>query len=94
MKKNNVLFALFALLMGVSLIAGTTDNLGLSGMWGTIQGWIQDGFLTKILGLMFFAVGVQRAFAGQILQFFLMLGLSLLVVNADTIMSTIFSATI
>ncbi|MEA3373732.1 MAG: hypothetical protein U9Q62_08600 [Campylobacterota bacterium] len=86
--------ALFAMFMGASLWAGTNDNLGLSSMWTVIQGWVQDGYLSKILGLMFFAVGVQRAFDGQLLQFFLMLGLSLLIVNADTIMATIFSATI
>jgi hypothetical protein len=93
MKKYFGLIAM-AMFFGVSAYAGTNDNLGLSNMWSTLQGWVTDGYLSKIIGLMFFAVGVQRAFAGQMLQFFLMLGLSLLIVNADTIMGTIFSAVI
>jgi hypothetical protein len=91
---SGIMLALFLSLFAVSAFAGTSDNLGLSAMWGTISGWITDGYLTKIIGLIFFAVGVQRAFMGSILQFFFMLGLSLLVINADAIMSTMFSAII
>lgn len=93
-KRNGILLALFLSLFAVSAFAGTDDNLGLSSMWTTVSGWITDGYLTKLLGLIFFAVGVQRAFMGSVLQFFFMLGLSLLVINASTIMGTMFSAII
>lgn len=90
-KKNLIAGVMFAGLAAAA-VASSTDNLGLSTVWTTIQSWVQDGYLTKIFGLIFFAVGIQRAFMGSILQFFLMLGMSLLVVNADGIMGTVFSA--
>lgn len=93
-KRNAGFLLLLIAFLGTTVFAGTNDNLGLSAMWTTISGWITDGYLTKIIGLIFFVVGVQRAFMGSVLQFFFMLGLSLLVINASTIMSTMFSAII
>ncbi|MCW1852099.1 hypothetical protein OLQ90_07490 [Campylobacter jejuni] len=43
--------------------------------------------------MLLFCVGVWRAFAGSILQFFLMLGFAVLVTQGSTIIETINSAT-
>lgn len=92
MKKIVIFFALFALL-GTAAFAGTTDNLGAKNLWETLSGWLDDTYIARILALMFFAVGVWRAFAGSILQFFLMLGFAVLVTQGNTIISAINSAT-
>jgi len=82
-----------AVLGTTSVFAGTAgDALGLDSTWATIQAWLNDSSFVSIVGLLFFAVGIQRAFMGSILQFFLMLGMALLVVNADTIMTATMGA--
>jgi len=93
LKKIAILFALFAFL-GTAAFAGTTDNyLGAQSLWNTLSGWLDDTYVARIIALMFFAVGVWRAFAGFILQFFLMLGFAVLVTQGNTIISAINSAT-
>ncbi len=87
----------FLTLFAVSALAKTnTDALGLSGLWqggqgggGGVKAWLSDGYVTKVLGLIFFCVGVWRAFAGSILQFFFMLGFAILVSQGATIIEAI-----
>lgn len=92
MKKIAILFALFAFL-GTTAFAGTADNIGAQNLWNTLSGWLNDTYLARIIALMFFSVGIWRAFAGSILQFFLMLGFAVLVTQGNTIISAINSAT-
>jgi len=91
LKKIAILFALFA--FGTAAFAGTTDNLGASQLWSTLSGWLDDSYIGRILALMFFAVGVWRAFAGSLLQFFLMLGFAALITQGNAIISAINGAT-
>ena len=69
------------------------DKFGAQSLWNTLSGWLDDTYVARIIALMFFAVGVWRAFAGSILQFFLMLGFAVLVTQGNTIISAINSAT-
>ncbi|EOJ1335639.1 hypothetical protein ACM12L_000370, partial [Campylobacter jejuni] len=93
MKKN---FFLLALLLGffiTSAFAGNTDSIGAKGLWDIVSGWLNDTYVSRIIALLLFCVGVWRAFAGSILQFFLMLGFAVLVTQGSTIIETINSAT-
>lgn len=86
------LFALFLGLFASAAVAGTTDGMGAKTTWDTVSGWLDDTYAARILGLMFFAVGVWRAFAGSILQFFLMLGFGVLITQGNSIISAINTA--
>ena len=92
MKKIAILLVMFAFL-GTAAFAGTTNNLGAQSLWNTLSGWLDDTYVARIIALMFFAVGIWRAFAGSVLQFFLMLGFAVLVTQGNTIISAINSAT-
>jgi len=93
LKKIAIVFTMFAFFLTTAAFAGTTDNLGAQSLWNTLSGWLDDTYIARIIALMFFAVGVWRAFAGSILQFFLMLGFAVLVTQGNTIISAINSAT-
>lgn len=82
-----VMFPFLSVFAVSALATNAEDKLGFSGLAAELvgdgtdgnKGWLGDAALTKVLGLIFFAVGVWRAFAGSILQFFLMLGFAVLI---------------
>ena len=74
------------------MFAGTNDNLGVQGVWDKINSWLTDGYVTKIVAAIFFVMGVMRAMQ-SILQFFIMLGFAVLILNASTIIDKLASAT-
>ncbi len=51
-KNSTIFFAFFMLLMGISLSAGTTDNLGLQSSWTTVASWFSDGYMMKIISFL------------------------------------------
>jgi len=63
--------------------------LGLKGLFNILTSWLTNSYIPKILALIFFAVGVSKAFAGNILQFFMMLGLAVLVSQGGSIVKTL-----
>ena len=86
MNRRLLLFLAFALSFGaVNMLAGNVDGLGAKGLWDTVSGWLNDTYASRIIALLFFCVGVWRAFAGSILQFFLMLGFAVLVTQGTSI---------
>lgn len=93
MKKFSLLLVVLLALLGTTAFAGTADTLGAKNLWNTLSAWLDDTYISRIIALMFFSVGVWRAFAGSILQFFLMLGFAVLVTQGNTIISAINSAT-
>jgi len=74
------------------MFAGTDDNLGVKGVWDKISDWLSDGYVSKIVAAIFFVMGVMRAMQ-SILQFFVMLGFAVLILNASTIIDKLASAT-
>jgi len=90
---RKMVLALMLIFVGVSAFAGNTDNLGASGMWDTLKGFLNDTYLTRILALGMFAFGVYNAFRQNFLNFFLMLGLTVLLINGDTIIEKVVGAT-
>ena len=74
------------------MFAGTNDNLGVKGVWDKISDWLSDSYVAKIVAAIFFVMGVMRAMQ-SILQFFVMLGFSVLILNASTIIGKLASAT-
>jgi len=84
---------LFMLFMLPNLVfAGTDDNLGVKPVWEKISDWLTDGYVEKIVAAIFLMMGIARA-RESILQFFIMLGYAVLVVNASTIIDKIAGAT-
>ena len=91
MKKLKFILA-WLMVMPVLAVAGTQDNLGVQGVWDKVYGWIEDGYVQKIIALIFFVIGVMRAMQ-SILQFFIMLGFAVLIFNAGEIIKKLAAAT-
>ena len=91
-KKTVVLLLMVFVLGATAAFAGTTDTLGAKDLWTTLSGWLDDTSVARIIALMFFSVGIWRAFAGSILQFFLMLGFAVLITQGNKIISAISTA--
>jgi len=100
LRKFVVIYVLLALsstvLFGTVTTTATTATtataegvLGLKGVFNILSSWITNGYAPKIFALICFAVGLQKAFTGHILQFFLMLGLAVLISQGDVIISKI-----
>jgi hypothetical protein len=86
------MFFTLTMLLPVLSFAGTQDNLGVQSVWDKLDSWLQDGYLQKIIALIFFIVGVMRAMH-SILQFFIMLGFAILIFNAQSIIEKLAGAT-
>ncbi len=91
MKKIKWIFW-FIVLYPALVFAGTQDNLGVQGVWDKIQSWLTDDYVRRIVAAIFFVIGIMRATA-SILQFFIMLGFSVLFLNANTIIEKLTGAT-
>jgi len=91
MKKIKAFFYA-VMIMPVLSFAGTEDNLGVQGVWNTIEGWLNDGYVHRIIAITFFFIGLLRA-TQSILQFFIMLGFAVLTFNAGTIIEKMAGAT-
>lgn len=90
MNKKTFVFLAFVLSFGATtMFAGNTDVLGAKGLWDTVSGWLSDTYTNRIIALLFFCVGLWRAFAGSILQFFLMLGFAVLAMQGTSIIEAI-----
>ena len=90
MNRKTLVFLAFVLSFGATaMLAGNTDGLGAKGLWDTVSGWLNDTYASRIVALLFFCVGVWRAFAGSILQFFLMLGFAVLVTQGTSIIEAL-----
>ena len=84
---------LFVLFMLPNLVfAGTDDNLGVKDVWTKISDWLTDGYVGKIVAAIFFVMGVMRA-SQSILQFFVMLGFAVLILNASAVIDKLAGAT-
>jgi len=90
-KKAKFLFFV-SMIMPVLSFAGTQDNLGVQNVWDKINGWLNDGYVQKIVAAIFFVIGVMRA-TQSILQFFVMLGFAILIFNASTVINKLAGAT-
>lgn len=91
--KNKFFLLFMVAFLATNAFAGNTDSIGAKGMWDIVSGWLNDTYVSRMIALLLFCVGVWRAFAGSILQFFLMLGFAVLVTQGTTIIEAINSAT-
>lgn len=90
MNRTTLVFLAFVLSFGATaMLAGNTDGLGAKGLWDTVSGWLNDTYARRIIALLFFCVGIWRAFAGSILQFFLMLGFSIVISQGNSIIEAL-----
>lgn len=90
MNRKTLVFLAFVLSFGATaMLAGNTDGLGAKGLWDTVSGWLNDTYMRRIIALLFFCVGIWRAFAGSILQFFLMLGFTIVISQGNSIIEAL-----
>jgi hypothetical protein len=94
-QNRKLLLTLFGILAIFSLnaFAGTDDNLGLSGTWDTVQGWISDGYLTKMISGIMLIVTIFMFSKQMVAQGFLFLILIVVITQLDTIIGKLASAT-
>ena len=81
------------LLMGVSLSAGTTDNLGLASTWTTVAGWFSDGYIMKIVSFLMIVFAITLAVMKQYLYAIVVLIMTVIISNLDSVVSKFASAT-
>ncbi len=92
-QKNNTIFLAFVmLLMGVSLSAGTTDNLGLQSSWTTVASWFSDGYIMKIIAFMMIVFAITLAVMKQYLYAIIVLIMTVIISNLDNVIEKFASA--
>ena len=92
-KNSTIFFAFFILLMGISLSAGTTDNLGLQSSWNTVASWFSDGYMMKIISFLMIVFAITLAVMKQYLYAIVVLIMAVILSNLDSVVSKFASAT-
>ncbi len=98
MKKENrktiMLVAVMLTIFSVSAIAGTTDTLGMSVLWGKVQAILTDQYLNPIIVVGMLATAVFRAYKEHPFQGVMIGALALIIGQLDSIATAIAGAMI
>lgn len=98
MKKENrktiMLVAVMLTIFSVSAFAGTTDTLGMSGMWTKVKAILTDQYLQPIIVTAIFSAAVFRWFKDHPYQALSLFVLCLLIGQIATISEAIAGAMI
>lgn len=90
MKKLLIVFLFFGI-CALDLFAGTQNTIGLDSAWKSIEMLLKDAYVSKIICLVFVAIGLYRAYAGSMMQFGLMIMFAFIAFNLDSIVNTMSS---
>lgn len=93
-RKNFALIAVVLMLLSISAIAGTTDTLGMSGLWTKIQAILTDQYLQPIIVLGMLTMAVFRAYKEHPIQGVMIGALALILGQLDSIAQAIAGAMI
>ena len=87
MEKRKTLTTILVLLMVISIsaFAGTTDTLGMSGLWTKVQAILTDQYLQPIIVLGMLGMAVFRAYKEHPLQGVMVGALALIIGQLDSI---------
>lgn len=94
MKKKHILIVTLLLFLSVSAIAGTTDTLGMSGLWTKVQAILTDQYLQPIIVVGMMAMAVFRAYKDHPVQGLMVGALALTIGQLDSIAQAIAGAMI
>ncbi|MFA6685094.1 MAG: hypothetical protein WCS26_07505 [Arcobacteraceae bacterium] len=95
MRKKTLIMVLgFFIIGAVSAIAGTTDTLGMSGLWAKVQAILTDQYLNPIIVTIMIAVAVFRAYKEHPFQGLMIGGLALIIGQISSISTAIAGAMI
>lgn len=98
MKKENrktiMLVAAMLTILSVSAMAGTTDTLGMSGLWTKIQAVLTDQYLQPIIISGMVVMGVFRAYKEHPVQGIMVGALGLVIGQIDSIATNVAGALI
>jgi len=78
----------------VSAIAGTTDTLGMAGLWAKVQAILTDQYLNPIIVTIMVGVAVFRAYKEHPFQGLMIGGLALIIGQIAAISTAIAGAMI
>lgn len=94
MKKRNVATIILLMLIATSAIAGTTDTLGMSGLWTKVQAILTDQYLQPILVVGMLAMAVFRAYKEHPVQGVMVGALALIIGQLSSIAQAVAGAMI
>lgn len=93
-KKTFVVLAVILMIFSVSAIAGTTDTLGMSGLWTKVQAILTDQYLQPIIVVGMLGMAVFRAYKEHPFQGVMVGALALIIGQLDSIAQAIAGAMI
>lgn len=94
MKSKVILIAGLLMLLSISAIAGTTDTLGMSGLWTKVQAILTDQYLQPILVVGMLAMAVFRAYKEHPVQGVMVGALALIIGQLSAIAQAVAGAMI
>lgn len=93
-RKTIMLVAVMLTIFSVSVFAGTTDTLGMSGLWTKIQAVLTDKYLQPIIVTGMVVTGVFRAYKEHPIQGLMVGALGLVIGQIDSIATNVAGALI
>ncbi len=93
-RKTIMLVAAMLTILSVSAMAGTTDTLGMSGLWTKIQSVLTDQYLQPIIVSGMIVMGVFRAYKEHPVQGIMVGALGLVIGQIDSIATNVAGALI
>lgn len=93
-KKTIMLVAVMLTIFSVSAFAGTTDTLGMSGLWTKIQAILSDKYLQPIIVTGMIVMGVFRAYKEHPIQGIMVGALGVVIGQIDSIATSVAGALI
>ncbi|MFA6137436.1 MAG: hypothetical protein WC667_05045 [Sulfurimonas sp.] len=94
MKKKLALITVIVMIFGVAAIAGSTDTLGMSGLWTKVQAVLTDQYLQPIIVVGMLGMAVFRAYKEHPFQGIMVGALALIIGQLDSIAQAIAGAMI
>jgi len=93
-RKTFAVIAVMLMIFSVSAIAGTTDTLGMSGLWAKVQAILTDQYLQPIIVVGMLGMAVFRAYKEHPFQGVMVGALALIIGQLDSIAQAIAGAMI
>lgn len=93
-RKTFAVIAVMLMIFSVSAIAGTTDTLGMSGLWTKVQAILTDQYLQPIIVVGMLGMAVFRAYKEHPFQGVMVGALALIIGQLDSIAQAIAGAMI
>ena len=94
MRRKMIFLVLMSVVFGASAYAGTTDTLGMSGLWLKVQAIVTDQYLQPIIVLGMLGMAVFRAYKDHPIQGVMIGALALIIGQLSIIAQAVAGAVI